>query len=228
MEGAQLGLLPNDLLLLFEDFPQERATAFTGVLRHARSVYFATKEAKINPDNKLTYVYVPGMSPPFDDPLVQLIRQISQYSGNLRSRDNYLDRIIDRCDASCRSLSELRDERVSWQQSGVPPSLYFALVCLNVVFFFAYLLVTANLQYAGYQVFFGLLAGACAILYLVIVDLESEIEGSFTVNTGLNVLEMGTTPIVKPAIDAIERFLSDARLEIRRTGGNPIRDLDRE
>ena len=51
--------------------------------------------------------------------------------------------------------------------------------------------------------------------------------GSFTVNTGLKVLEKGTTPIVKPAIDAIEGFLSEARMEIKLTGGNPIRKFDR-
>ena len=45
-------------------------------------------QSRIN--QKLDYIYVPGVSPPFDDPLVRLIRQIAAYSGNLRSRDRYL------------------------------------------------------------------------------------------------------------------------------------------
>ena len=41
-------------------------------------------------DHNLEYIYVPGVSSPFDDPLVQLIRQIAAYSGTLKSSDGYL------------------------------------------------------------------------------------------------------------------------------------------
>ncbi len=49
-------------------------------------------QARNDPRNNLAYIYLPGATSPFDDPLVRLIRQMSTYSGNLRSRDTFLER----------------------------------------------------------------------------------------------------------------------------------------
>lgn len=213
-EAAQLGILTNDLLLVFHDLPAEREAAIRRLYRHARTIYFTTDEARNDPRNNLSYIYMPGATSPFDDPLLRLIRQMSTFSGNLRSRDSFLERILDRIDSSCRLLSARRDERLSWELSRSPSALYFSLLSLSTVFFLAYILLTSNLTWPGYQLFFAAISGALALLYLVLLDLGDVHRGAFTVNSGLRG-ETGTAPILKPAIDCIAFFLDEAREECR-------------
>ena len=66
-----------------------------GAWRHAPSA--TPRDSAMHPaatqgrvKQNLDYIYVPGVSPPFDDPLVRLIRQVAAYSGELRSCDHYL------------------------------------------------------------------------------------------------------------------------------------------
>ena len=213
-EAALLGILMSDLLLLLEDHPKEREVAFTRLLQHTRSIYYATDEARANPANKLEFIYVPGLIAPFDDPLLRLLRQINKFSTaqNLRQPT---DAFVANTTTSIKALAAKRDARVSWEKASIPPALLYALVTLNLLFFGAYLLMTANLQYAGYQVFFGLLVGLVSILYLILYDLDGVTSGSFTVNGGLSIDEEGTIPILKPAMDTITYFLDDARKNVR-------------
>jgi len=224
-EAAQLGVLTNDLLLLFHDKPNEREAAIRRLLRHGRAIYYTTDKARRDPRNNLDYIYIPGTTSPFDDPLVRIIRQVSTYSGNLRARDAFLERILNRIDEGCRQLSAQRDERISWELSKPPTAMYFSLVSLNALFVLAYIMLTCKLTWEGYQLFFAAMTGACCLLYLVLVDLNSVHGGAFTIHSGLRGKE-GTAPILKPTIECMSDFLAEARQECR-LNGIPLK-MDRE
>ena len=121
-------------------------------------------------------------------------------------------RILDRVDQTCRTLRERRDDRVSWELSQTPSALYFVLLALNSLFYVAYLVLTCNLTWVGYRMFFATITGSVSLLYLVLIDLGDVHRGSFTVNAGLRT-ERGTVPILKPVVETIELFLEDARAE---------------
>ena len=127
------------------------------------------------------------------------------------------ERILDRIEYSARELRQRRDDRVSWELSQTPPAMWLTLLVLNSLFYVDYLVLTTNLTWPGYRVFFGAITGAVALLYLVVLDLGDIYRGTFTVNSGMKG-PRGTAPIMKPIIDTVETFLDDARRECARRG----------
>ena len=125
---------------------------------------------------------------------------------------SFAERILDRVDWTSRTLRQRRDDRVSWELSRTPTALYFVLGVLNSLFYVAYLVLTCNLTWVGYRMFFALITGALSLLYIILIDLGDIQSGSFTVNAGLR-REVGTAPIMKPVIETIEIFLQDAKEE---------------